>query len=71
MRVKATDSYQTAAQNLEGSVNLPAVKEERWVVAGYFHYRRHLKMKTQTKLMDFQCVTAIYWVQSVLSVLII
>ena len=61
MHVKMSDSYETAAQNLEGSVNSPAVKEEHWAVAGYFHCRRHLKIKTSTKLVDFQCFTAIYW----------
>lgn len=48
MHVKMSDSYETAALNLEGSVNSPAVKEEHWAAAGYFQCRRHLKRHKQS-----------------------
>lgn len=38
---KMWDSYETVVLNLKENVNLPAVKEESWIIASYFHRRKH------------------------------
>lgn len=38
---KMSESYETVVLNLKGNVNPPAVKEEHWIIASYFHCRRH------------------------------